>query len=241
MIVNYTAKGWEIITQRAHGLLAAQIAMQWRKNDRPERWTETLIAIAEHDDAQIEMEGHGLLTPQGGPMNFAMKRFDEEHCRRLQGFSISKSRYTALLCSMHISFLHQNEAKTNANVLKYLDKQADLQKTWRKELSITRKQADTAYGLLQWCDALSLLLCQNEVQPEHRLIEVSPAPNETQYMLIQKLNEALTIKPWPFEEEWFELITEYRIIPQLTFKNDEAFKTEFLKATVQEKMWRLEK
>jgi hypothetical protein len=241
MIVNYTSSGWEIITQRAHGLLAAQIAMQWRKNDRPERWTETLIAIAEHDDAQIEMEANDLLTPQGGPMNFAMKKFDEEHCCRLQDFAISKSRYTALLCSMHVSFLHKNEAKTNANARKYLDKQADQQKTWRKELSITQKQANTAYGLLEWCDALSLLLCQNEIQPEHRLIEVSQGPDKTQYMLIQKLNDALTIKPWPFEDEKFELTIEYRIIPQLTFKDNEAFKTEFLKATVQEKMWRLEK
>ena len=70
MIVNYTEQGWEIITQRAHGLLAAQVAMDWRKKDRPERWTETVIAIAEHDDASIELEADDLLTPQGGPVNF---------------------------------------------------------------------------------------------------------------------------------------------------------------------------
>ena len=68
MIVNYTEQGWEIITQRAHGLLAVQIAMQWRIKDRPERWVETLIAIADHDDAQTELEDDDLLTPQGGPV-----------------------------------------------------------------------------------------------------------------------------------------------------------------------------
>ena len=44
MIVNYTDRGWEIISQRAHGLLAAQAAMAWRVKDRPERWTETVLS-----------------------------------------------------------------------------------------------------------------------------------------------------------------------------------------------------
>ncbi|MDB4999689.1 MAG: hypothetical protein JWR76_766, partial [Mucilaginibacter sp.] len=61
MIVNYTEQGWEIITQRAHGLLAAQVAMQWRKKDRPNRWVETVIAIADHDDAQTELQANDLL------------------------------------------------------------------------------------------------------------------------------------------------------------------------------------
>jgi hypothetical protein len=55
MIVNYTEAGWEVITQRAHGLLAAQIAGQWKHIVRTGRWTETLLAIAEHDDAQVEL------------------------------------------------------------------------------------------------------------------------------------------------------------------------------------------
>ncbi len=35
MIVNYTEIGWEIILQRAHGSLAAQIAAHWKKEERP--------------------------------------------------------------------------------------------------------------------------------------------------------------------------------------------------------------
>jgi hypothetical protein len=34
MIVNYTEAGWEIVTQRAYGLLAAQIAQQWKHGSR---------------------------------------------------------------------------------------------------------------------------------------------------------------------------------------------------------------
>jgi hypothetical protein len=35
MIVNYKETGWEVITQRSHGILAAQIALQWQQKQRP--------------------------------------------------------------------------------------------------------------------------------------------------------------------------------------------------------------
>ncbi|EDM37771.1 hypothetical protein PBAL39_15139 [Pedobacter sp. BAL39] len=47
MIVNYTESGWQIITQRSHGLLAAQICGHWAKDNQPSRWVDTLIATAE--------------------------------------------------------------------------------------------------------------------------------------------------------------------------------------------------
>lgn len=241
MIVNYTDKGWEVITQRAHGLMAAQIAMEWRKKDRPDRWPETILAIAEHDDASIELEADDLLTPQGGPVNFKMKKFELEHCRRLQHFSVSKSRFIALMCSIHMTFLHQNEAENNPVVESFLNEQAKLQTKWRKELSIGKKEANRVYGLLEWCDALSLLLCQHEVQPENRVIEVSQGPDNKQYKLVQKTNGALSIKPWPFEPTSFKLNIEYRVIEKLQFKDGDEFKTEFLKAPVKEKSWTLQK
>lgn len=101
MIVNYTEGGWEIVTQRAHGLLAAEIAQQWKYSARTKRWTELLMAIAEHDDAQIELERDNLLTPQGGPVDFKMKVFERRHCTQTMDFALSKSRYIALLCSMN--------------------------------------------------------------------------------------------------------------------------------------------
>jgi len=141
MIVNYTEKGWEIITQRAHGVLAAQVAAQWRVKDRPERWVETLIAIADHDDAQTGLEDDDLLTPQGGPVNFRMKKFEPEHCKRLHDFSISKSRYIALLTSLHMVFLYTREAGSNPLVKPFLAEQEKLQTQWRKELKISQKEA----------------------------------------------------------------------------------------------------
>jgi hypothetical protein len=229
MIVNYTEQGWEIITQRAHGLLAAQVAMQWRIKDRPERWVETVIAIAEHDDAQTELEADDLLTPQGGPVNFKMKVFDAGHCRRLHDFSISKSRYIALLTSMHMCFLHAAEAGTNPLIKPFIAEQEKLQAEWRKQLNISQKEADKVYRLLEWCDAFSLLLAQQEVQPESRIVEISTGPDNRRYQLMQKDNGSLTVKPWPFEEKAFALNLETRLLGTLQFKSGEQFKKELEK------------
>jgi hypothetical protein len=241
MIVNYTEQGWEIITQRAHGLLAVQIAMQWRTKDRPERWVETLIAIAEHDDAQTELEADDLLTPQGGPVNFNMKVFNPEHCRRLHDFSISKSRYIALLTSMHMCFLHAAEASSNPLIKPFLAEQEKLQAEWLKQLNISPEKASEAYGLLEWCDAFSLLLAQHEVQPENRVVEISSGPDKKQYKLMQNKNGSLTVKPWPFEGKAFTLNLETRLLGTLQFNSCDQFKKELAEAKVIEKVWRLEK
>lgn len=241
MIVNYIEQGWEITTQRAHGLLAAQIAMHWKVADRPKRWTETLIAIAGHDDAQIELEDEDLLTPQGGPANFAMKLFNAERCRRLIDFSLSRSRYIGLLASMHLQFLHQQESSTNPKAKAFLNEQQKLQKQWCTALNITRKETENIYGLLEWCDAFSLLLCQKEVQPEERIIEISKSTGNRHSILKQNSDGSLNVSPWPFEDNNFELRLETRIVPQLQFKNPEEFKTAFLKAEVIEKCWVLKK
>jgi len=241
MIVNYTEQGWEVITQRAHGLLAAQLALQWRLKDRPERWTETLIAIADHDDAQIELQADDLLTPQGGPVNFKMKKFDAGHCRRLHELAISKSRYIALLMSMHMVFLHTAEAEENPKVKLFLKEQEKVQAKWRRELKISVVQAQKAYELVEWCDAFSLLLAQQEVQPEGRMIGISKGPDGKPYHMRQKPNGSLTVEPWPFEEDHFTLSLDARVLATLQFKNCDQFKNEWAEAAVTEKVWQLEK
>jgi hypothetical protein len=236
MIVNYTNKGWEIITQRAHGLLAAQVAMHWARKERPQRWTETILAIAEHDDARTELESDELLTPQGGPLNFDMQLFNPDHCRLMFNTSLSKSRYIALLTSMHMVFLFKKEEATNPLVKPFLKEQAKLQRQWLKELKIEPEEAQRIYHLLEWCDAFSLLLCRHEVQPEERSIEISQGPNNEPYHLHSKGNK-LTVEPWPFEDESFELRLEKRVVRQLQFKSNEEFKEHFLTGGVEEMVW----
>jgi hypothetical protein len=239
MIVNYQQEGWEIVTQRAHGLVAAQIAFHWRSKDRPERWVETVLAIAEHDDAEVELDGENLLTPSGGPLNFKMKNFDAEHCRRLSGMSRSKSRYIALLTSMHMSFLYSKDEDSIPEAKAFLKEQKALQEQWRKELNLNKEQALRIYDFLEWCDACSLLICTGQLQPERRKLEISTGPDKKMYHLVQVSEDILSIEPWPFEVESFTISYESRVIPQLQFQSSAEFRQVFLQAPVKETTWKV--
>lgn len=239
MIVNYTEKGWQIITQRAHGILAAQLAAQWKVSERPERWMETLLAIAEHDDAEMELGGENLLTSTGGPLNFDMGEFDLEQCEKRFLLTITKNRYIALLTSLHMEFLYHEEAETNIKANTFLKKQAVLRKKWTQELNMTEKEVLRIYDLLEWCDACSLLLCQNLVQPEKRKLEISTGPDKKIYSLLQTGDQKITTTPWPFEIDKFDVNFEWRLIKQLQFKSSAEFRKEFLKAEVSETTWEI--
>jgi hypothetical protein len=239
MIVTYKEEGWEVITQRAHGLLAAQVGMHWKAKELPERWLETVLAIAEHDDAEVELDGENLVTPTGGPLNFSMKAFDLDHCQRLAKLAITKSRFIALLVSMHMDFLHRKEEAQNAEAHKFLEQQRALQEEWRKQLNIDKATAEKIYYLLEWCDAFSLLLCRQLLQPEKRGIEISTGPDGTVYQLFQVDETVLTVEPWPFETDAFSVSYESRLINQLKFENSAEFRDAFVQAEVTENRWQV--
>ncbi len=237
MIVNYKEEGWQVITQRAHGIVAAQIAFQWRIKDRPQRWVEMVLAIAEHDDAENELDGENLLTPTGGPLNFDMKVFELPHCIKLASLTITKSRYIALLTSMHMEFLYNKDKAADPEATAFLQEQKALQNSWRTELKISKEEALRIYDLLEWCDALSLLVCKGDMQPEQRSVEISTGPDKKKYHLIQVDETTLSVTPWPFEPKKFTVNFDYRTIQQMQFKSSAAFRAAFLEARVKEKNW----
>jgi len=221
MIVNYKEGGWQIISQRAHGLLAGELCFQW-KNKRPfTRWFETIVAATEHDDVFNEFEnGEVLLNENGGPVNFKMRSFEQEKCDRLMQHSLSKSQYIALLISHHIQFLYaDSEDKDGVKYCRTLKKQ---DKQWRDSLGIREDEVSDAYAIIEWCDALSLLICQGLIQPENRKIEISNGPDDICYQLHMPKENVLTVDPWPFMCDQFDIYFESRTISQLKFdKEDE--------------------
>jgi len=237
MIVTYKEDGWHVVTQRAHGILAAQLGAQWRAKDRPARWAETLLAIAEHDDAEVELDGENLLTPTGGPLNFDMKGFDLAHCEKLSMLTQTKNRYIALLTSLHMEFLYRAEAISNLRCKSFLKKQTTLREKWRNALQLTEKETLRIYDLMEWCDACSLLLCQCRMQPEKRKLEISTGPDKKMYHLVQTNDETITIESWPFEAKIFDISFEYRIIKQLQFTTSADFRKAFLKSPAEEQVW----
>jgi len=234
MIVNYTVKGWEIITQRAHGLLAAQLAWRWKEKKPAGRWLETILAIADHDDTCIEFEDPDLLTDAGGPVNYSMRAFDAEHCKLLSVASLAKSRYIALLSGMHLLFLYGKEARKNAHARVLLDEQRKLVVSLRRQLGLSAAEVQRTYAFMQWCDALSLLICQNALQPEQRMTEISQGPDKRSYEICQLGPNKLSVRPWPFDSGRFTVTVESRVIAQLAFESTAAFKKALQAAPVKE-------
>ncbi|GGB84751.1 DUF3891 family protein [Dyadobacter sediminis] len=223
MIVNYQEKGWQIISQRAHGLLAGQFCFYWKNDMRPERWLETIIATTEHDDAFNEfVNDDNLINENGGPINFKMRVFEEAKCDELLQLALSKSRYIALLTSRHIQFLYQHSDQKDAREFcKMLEK---WDRKWLKETGLKKEEITWAYAVLEWCDALSLLICQQLIQPENRKIEISGGPDNLQYQLWSKNESELTIEPWPFIKDSFTITYESKLVSKLTFKDVKEFR-----------------
>ena len=241
MIVTYKEDGWHVVTQRSHGILAAQLGANWRVKDRPQRWTETLLAIAEHDDAEVELDGENLIAPTGGPLNFDMNVFDLSHYEKLSMLTLTKNRYIALLTSLHIEFLNRSAADSNQQCRDFLREQSALRAKWRKALHITEAESLRIYDLVEWCDAFSLLLCQWQLPPEERKLEISTGPDKKMYYLVQTSEDTITVEPWPFEVKNFTASFEYRIIKQLQFTSSADFRKAFLKAPVKEQQWYVSK
>jgi hypothetical protein len=228
MIVNYTEEGWSIIMQRSHGLLAAQICGYWRKDRQPARWVETLIATAEHDDVENELSRPGLLLKSGGPKNFKMNPFDKVRCDQLLELAMSKGRYVGLLIARHIQFLYAGEpsGRQYCRTLKKKEKQ------WLAEAKTTSREISSSYELLEFCDAFSLLICQQLMQPENRKMEISSGPDGESYQLSVSGGGELNVVPWPFEEDSFEVNYESLCMKQLTFKNDSEFRSRLRRAQI---------
>jgi hypothetical protein len=234
MIVNYSPEGWSIVTQRSHGLLAAQVCAQWRKDDQPDRWVETLIATAEHDDVYNEFENEDLLNENGGPVNFKATSFEKDYCQRLMGMAETKSAYIALLVSRHIQFVHAEDPKASKFIADLLKKE----KHWISVAECSKTEVSRAYALLQFCDAMSLLLCQDLVQPEKRKIEISTGPDGTHYNMWEEEGMVI-VDPWPFEQYTFTLSYESRLLPQLSYKSLGEFRTAIHDAVVVKKTLKL--
>jgi hypothetical protein len=237
MIVKSIPAGWEVIYQRAHGLLAAELAFHWKISNRPPHFMKTLLAIAEHDDGVPESQLPQNLTPAGAPRDFRDMVSGAKQYRNVMEISASKSRWNALMTSLHMSFLYESVTSEDKDIREFMEEQHHFQKRIIKELNTNRKEAEKAYQFVEWCDALSLLLCMDQIPPQQRKIEISSEPSGKMSQLWQDEDECLRIEPWPFESDSFKVEIEYRELHQLQFKNVSELHEGLRKAAVGVRTW----
>jgi hypothetical protein len=238
MIVKSIPTGWEVIYQRAHGLLAAELAFQWKHAERPPHFVKSLLAIAEHDDGVPESRIPENLTPAGAPKHFKLLEKSTGQYRNVMEISSSKSRWNALMTSLHMTFLYKDQPPKDTDLKSFLREQQAFQEATIKDLSIKRREAEKAYRFVEWCDALSLLLCMDQVQPEQRKMDISSGPDGKMYQIWQDDKEQLRVDPWPFEPDTFEVEVEYRELHQLQFKDAGELDDHLKKADIKVRSWR---
>jgi len=241
VIVKATTYGWKIIYHRAHALLAAQLAGQWRHQDVPVRLYETLAAISHHDDLEKEWE-EDILTEAGAPKDFTLNSDTDadagvEKLAELAKNALYRGRWVALLISMHISRLNEPNRGKSSKLDKVLDEQLQNQQRWRKELGIKKEEVDAAYVFMQWCDRLSLILCQQELPDDERFLEISKGPNGQRYDIMQHRDNLFTVKPWPFQEEQFTVNVEACDLFQVKFESNTELTQALQKAPINVLEW----
>jgi len=228
MIVISHQKGWKVINQRSHGLLAAMLAYQYHIDLPNEIIVPTLIAIAEHDDGVRETARENNLTEAGAPRNFIIsdgkKKTDLTQLLNVMEISSSKSQLNALLTSLHMQFLYEgSKSHEDKKLHNFLKEQEKLRSIALENLNIDKQYAHILYRFLEWCDAFSLLICMNQIQPNGRKMEVSKSPDGDMNQTFYKTNNDITVVPWVFKNDTFKVFYEYKILKQLKFNSIKEF------------------
>lgn len=237
MIVNLQQGGWEVIYQRAHGLLAVKLASHWRKDERGDHWVDLLAAVTQHDNNQKEFCGDTYLTMIAAPADFMVAKGSPlEQAKQVVDDASYQGRYVALMTSMHTSNIYATKRKDEAFAA-FLDEQAEHQKKWRRALKLSKADAEKDYAIMNWCDRMSLILCQNELPTDSRRLEVTLTPTGEHSYVWQREDETLGLEPWPFEGAQVEVSVEASHLTETGFESDEVLHVALKKAPTKIKSW----
>ena len=228
MIVRKSAEGLHIIYQAAHGLLAGKIANELKHRFRPPLWLETLVAVIEHDDQQLNFEEKKYLSALGVPLDFTENNATVKQvlvrCERVTRQARSKSLWTAMLVSYHLNFLYGDLRDKHATAKKFLESQDGYRKECRKYFGITSAMAESFYQILRFCDRCSLILSKDEIPTLGRKLEINKSLDGKTYQIFTNEDSTVNIVPWCFEEDEFKLTVEETLVIKPQFKNQIEFR-----------------
>ncbi len=165
----------------------------------------------------MEFRRDGLLNELGGPKDFKMETFNKADCERLLNEALSQSMFVAILVAFHIQFVQRD---LSAAASKYCDSLEIKKQHWCDLMDLSLIEMQSYYTILQWCDALSLLICQRSIPPEGRSLEISDGPEGVTYFISATDKDCFTIDPWPFTLAEFTVNVERRLLNKLKFRND---------------------
>lgn len=224
MIVKNTNTGWEIVTQTAHAFLAAQIAYKLSAKFKNKYWLETMLAVYNHETLKTDFNSGSVLNDKGMPLDF--RESDETIAETIdkiqsmvQAIAYRSSIVNALI-TRHLRFLHPDIFKRKEL------QHADIIKKVCKEFEIDKALFEKMYGVLQFADRLSLIICFDELPQTNRKIEINDSLNGIP-IFITNIDGQFIINPWPFESEKISVYKEFRLMKSASFKTENAFLEEY--------------
>lgn len=244
MIVRNVESGWEIVFQSAHALLAGQIATHLRQSPHVRYWPETLAAIIDHDELKESFGTNVYLTELGAPKDFtqfrfkARERYDEVQRRIDNGYR--KHRWIGLLATRHAKELYGQET-VSKKLEALLNSEQKKRAAILHDLKATERALEDAYAVFQWCDRASLILCQKAVPAMHRRIEIASIGDSKRYEIWETEPSSVSVEPWPFNADSFDVHVEVRTIKQMTFVNDRELEQCLKQCAVEDRYWTFQK
>ena len=222
MIVAYDINETRVITQTHHAHIAGFIGNHLKSEYKSLFFSEVIAAIFYHETQETDFNYTRQLNDLGQPVSFDKPEItleeQAEKTNKILDKLKTRSLLGAALVSTHLKFLSPQVfttglvSKSNSN----LDRKA------MRLYKIKKADYDYLYGIVRFCDRLSLMICQNELPDAQRSFEINNALGNKIHQLKDK-NGRLIIDPWPFVGTELTIQYEYHKLKQRSFKNSETF------------------
>lgn len=151
-----------LFEQHEHALVSAVFARHW--SDPPRPFDSTVHAVANHDLAWRELDGHVMWDEERDrPYSFVRYPVELKLSAQRRGIQAVEERdpYAACLCSMHYARFLLNA--TRPDEIEFRDEELDRQDRLRSGMSDEESEnLERNFRFLRLCDGLSLFLCLNE-------------------------------------------------------------------------------
>ncbi len=240
MIVKNTNEGWRIITQTNHAFLATQIAQALKENFRTEYWLETLLAISNHETLETDFNSGERINNLNLPIDFreatSSKKELYSKIESMVRKASNRSIIVGALIAEHLLFLH----KPDINKKSIISLCEDTIKNAKSLHKIDDTTFKKMYGVVRFCDRLSLMICTEELPDLDRKFEINDSLDIGKVFLYLK-DKSIKVTPWPFQKETCSIYIEHKLLTKSHFKDDNDFINVFQKSLVENSIFELSK